>query len=217
MRWGPCLAAALIASGLCAVGAAPAAANPIPVDGKDPKDGTQLTGFRLQSEDGGAFLYFLCDEGEQNPRLWISHAHEIGGSTQPFRIAYSIDGGPMQKHWFFVLPNLKSGAFFPRYNQMYEERFGETPEMFDKQAGAVSPAYVDWYDNIYNSVIADFGFGGDAALFKLWEATDGATDGGTDGQSFSYFFNLIPLRDFMPRLTSCYEPPRNYMPVAPSG
>jgi len=181
-------------------------ANPITVDGKDPKDGSAVTGFRLQSEDKQAFLYFLCDADEENPKLWISHGEEIGGSTEPFRIAYSIDGGPLQNHWFYVLPNLKSGSFFPRYNQMYEERFGPTPEMFDKQAGSVSPDYVDWYDNLYNSIIRDFGFGGDAALFKLTDKTD---------RDFTYLFNIITLPDFMPRLKGCYESPRNYTPVSP--
>jgi hypothetical protein len=182
-------------------------ANPITVDGKDSRDGSAITGFRLQSENKQAFLYFLCDADEENPKLWVSHGEIIGESTEPFRIAYSIDGGPLQIHWFYVLPNLKSGAFFPRYNQMYEERFGPTPEMFDKQAGSVSPLYVDWYDNLYNSIIRDFGFGGDAALFKLTDKK---------GQDFSYLFNIITLPDFMPRLKDCYESPRNYVPVAPT-
>jgi hypothetical protein len=193
---------------LSTIAAGPVRANPVPVDGKDPKDGTELTGFRVQSEDGKAFLYFLCDAGESNPMLWISHAEKIGESTKPFRTAYSIDGGPLQQHWFFVLKNLKSGAFFPRYNQMYEARFGPAPEMFDKQAGNVSQQYVDWYDNIYNTVIADFGFGGESALFRLVD---------TSGQEYNYLFNLIPVRDFMSRLTNCYEPPRNYVPVGPTG
>lgn len=188
--------------------AAPAAANPITVDGKDPKDGSDLVGFRVQSEDGKAFLYFLCDSGEDNPELWFSHGQEIGGNTKPFRIAYTIDGGPRQEHWFYVLENLKSGAFFPRYNQMYEARFGETPEMFDKAAGSVSQDYVDWYNNIYNTVIADFGFGGERATFEITDLKDA---------THTYRFNLIPLRDYMSRLKSCYEPPVNYTPVAPTG
>lgn len=179
---------------------------PVPVDGNDPKDGTKMTGFRVQSADGKAFLYFLCDEGESNPRLWFSHPHKIGESTKPFEIAYSIDGAALQKHWFYVLPNLKSGAFFPRYNQMYEKRFGKTPEMFDKSAGSVSQQYVDWYDNIYNTVVADFGFGGEAALFKIWD---------TKGESYNYLFNIIPLQDHMYRLKSCYEQPRDT--AAPGG
>lgn len=188
--------------------AGPAAANPVPVDGKDPKDGTDLMGFRLQSEGGKAFLYFLCDAGDANPELWITHGHEIGASTQPFRVTYSIDGGPVQEHWFYVMENLKSGAFFPRYNQMYEARFGATPEMFDKAAGSVSQDYVDWYNNIYNTLIADFGFGGTTADFTIID---------TAGDSYSYQFNLIPLRDFMTRLKGCYEPPVNYTPIGPSG
>lgn len=213
MRWGPYGARPVLAVALCAcvalgatAGAGQARAQedgvttkPVPVDGKDPRDGTQLTGFRIQSSDGKAFLYFLCDVGEENPRLWFSHGQEIGASTKPFKIAYSIDGEALQTHWFYVLPNLKSGAFFPRHNQMYEERFGETPEMFDKEAGSVSQAYVDWYNNIYNSIIADFGFGGEAALFKIWDTSD---------QTYSYLFNLIAVRDYMVRLKSCYEPPR---------
>ncbi|MBP5857837.1 hypothetical protein KAJ83_12525 [Marivibrio halodurans] len=191
-----------------AVWAWSAAANPVPVDGKDPKDGTDLTGFRLQSMDGKAFLYFLCDAGDANPELWITHGHEIGASTQPFRVTYSIDGGPVQEHWFYVMENLKSGAFFPRYNQMYEARFGPTPEMFDKEAGSVSPEYVDWYNNIYNTLIADFGFGGTTADFTIID---------TEGNSHGYQFNLIPLRDSMARLKRCYEPPVNYTPISPSG
>ena len=83
---------------------------------------------------------------------------------------------------------------------MYEDRFGKSPEVFNERTRAVNPDYIDWTDNIYNQLIADFFFGKHAIVqFK-----------DVSGQSHLYKFQLALLAENIGRLQTCYEAPRVY-------
>ncbi|MAL74100.1 MAG: hypothetical protein CMM62_03920 [Rhodospirillaceae bacterium] len=197
---------ALLAGVACLLsyGAGPAVAQSqqvlVPVDGKDPVDGSQLIGVRLTAEDGKAFLFFLCDGDNTNPRVIFGHGAEINKPTKPMAFDVTIDGGETRRHYFAVLPNTRSALFFARTAQMYEDRFGTSPEVFNEQTRAVNPDYIAWTDNIYNQLIADFFFGRRATV----QFTD------VSGQSHIYSFQLALLAENIGRLQTCYEAPRVY-------
>jgi hypothetical protein len=187
---------------VCNAGLAVAQGQPVlvPVDGKDPVDGSQLVGVRLAAEDEKAFLFFLCDSDNTNPRVIFGHGAEINKPTKPMAFDVTIDGGETRRHYFAVLPNMRSALFFARTAQMYEDRFGTSPEVFNEQTRAVNPEYIAWTDNIYNQLIADFFFGKHAII----QFTD------VSGQSYLYKFQLALLAENIARLQTCYEAPRVY-------
>lgn len=172
----------------------------VPVDGKDPLDGSQLTGVRLTSEGGKAFLFFLCDSDNTNPRIIFGHGQEIHAPTKPIGFDISIDGNDSQRHYFTVLKNRKSAVFFVRTAAMYHDRFGESPPVFDETSKAVNRQYIAWTDNIYNQVTADLFFGNIASL----RFTDGSD------KRHAYIFQLKRLAENIGRLESCYEAPWVY-------
>lgn len=172
----------------------------VPVDGKDPVDGSQLTGVRLADETRRAFLFFLCDADNTNPRIIFGHGSDLHAPTKPLGFDVEIEGMEPQRHYFAILPNKRSGVFFVRTAAMYEPRFGTSPPVFDETSRAVNKEYILWTDNIYNQVTADFFFGKVASLFF----TDGF------GESHGYTFQLALLAENIGRLADCYEAPRLY-------
>lgn len=172
----------------------------VPVDGEDPEDGSRLIGVRLTSEDGKAFLFFLCDSDNTNPRIIFGHGAVIHEPTKPIGFDLSLDGGPGQRHYFTVANNRRSAVFFVRTAEMYHPRFGDSPPVFDETTRAVNRGYIDWTDNIYNQLTADFFFSKVAAL----TFTDGSDN------VHGYVFQLVQLAENIGRLQSCYEAPRIY-------
>lgn len=172
----------------------------VPVDGKDPQDGSHLTGVRLSSENGKGFLFFLCDSDNTNPRIIFGHGQEIHKPTKPIGFDISIDGNESQRHYFTVLKNGKSAVFFVRTAEMYHGRFGESPPVFDEATRAVNREYIAWTDNIYNQLTADLFFGNVASL----RFTDGADS------RHAYVFQLKRLAENIGRLEGCYEAPWVY-------
>jgi hypothetical protein len=193
---------ALLAAGIL-LGATPAPAQEstpviVPVDGEDPQDGSRLTGVRLTSEDGGAYLFFLCDSDNTNPRIIFGHGSALDRSTRPVGFTVTFDGGESTEHFFTVLQNPRTAVFFVRTAEMYHGRFGESPPVFDKQTRAVNPDYIAWTDNVYNQITTDFFFAETAAL----RFTD------ADGTRHAYVFRLKRLPETIGRLESCLESPR---------
>ncbi|NMM45545.1 hypothetical protein HH303_13705 [Rhodospirillaceae bacterium KN72] len=170
------------------------------VDGKDPEDGSHLTGVRVASEDSKAFLFLMCDSDNTNPRIVFGHGKVLNKHTKPIGFDISIDGRPVERHYFAVLRNQKSAVFFVRTAEMYEDRFGKSPNVFNESSRAVNPAYIAWTDNIYNKLTADLFFGKVAAL----RFTDG------EGEKFTYVFRLVQLAEHITQLKACYEAPRVY-------
>lgn len=172
----------------------------VPVDGKDPVDGSRLFGVRLAAESGKAFLFFLCDSDNTNPRIIFGHGEEIHAPTKPVGFEFTIDDAPPFKHYFAVLPNKRSAIFFVRTAAMYEDRFGVSPKVFDEASRAVNQNYIDWTNNVYNQVTADLMFGTLASVHFV----DGA------GNEHDYVFHLVQLAEQIGRLKSCYESPWVY-------
>ncbi|WP_420420071.1 hypothetical protein [Pacificispira sp.] len=172
----------------------------VPVDGSDPEDGSRLTGVRLTSENGKAFLFFLCDSDNTNPRIIFGHGQDIHKPTKPIGFDIAIDGTESQRHYFTVLKNSRSAVFFVRTAEMYHDRFGESPPVFNEQTRSVNRQYIAWTDNIYNRVTADLFFG----KLALLRFTDGAN------KPHAYVFHLQRLAENIGRLESCYEAPWVY-------
>lgn len=172
----------------------------VAVDGEDPEDGSRLVGVRLTSEDGKGYLFFLCDSDNTNPRVIFGHGSEIHAPTKPIGFDISFDGGESQRHYFTVLKSKRTAVFFVRTAEMYHDRFGTSPPVFDERTRAVNPGYINWTDNIYNQLTADFFFSKVASL----RFTDGSDD------SHAYVFQLVRLAENIARLQSCYEAPRVY-------
>lgn len=187
-----------VAACLVLVPSGPVQAAVIPIDGKDPADGSAVTGIRVDSDDGGgAFLYFLCDDDTARPKIILSHPKDIDAPTKPFKVAVTYDDGRRHGHYFHVMKNRKLAAFFVRHAQLYEDRFGAHPPMFDPQTSALNPAYVTWDHSIYSAVVSDFAFAASAELlFKS-----------ADGSRFQYRFDLSGMDALLPRLSACYRQP----------
>jgi hypothetical protein len=171
----------------------------VPLNTKDPEDGTAIRGVRLASEDRQAFLFIWCDADNTNPRIIFTHGRDLDESTKPIGFDVTIDGVTF-RHYFTVMKNTKAAMYFVRTAEMYHDRFGVSPEVFDPKTRAVNPLYIEWTDNIYNQVTDDLFFG-ERGRFDF---TDGA------GAAFSYTFPLLPLAGHIARLRDCYEAPRQF-------
>ncbi|MEQ8443804.1 MAG: hypothetical protein RIM33_06970 [Alphaproteobacteria bacterium] len=169
----------------------------VEIDVEDPFDGSHWTGVRLASENRQAFLFLFCDDDNTNPRIVFAHGQAIHDPTKPIGYEIAVDGAESETHYFTVLPNRNSAVFFVRTAQMYEDRFGTSPPVFNEQTRAVNPQYIAWTDNIYNHLTQKLFFG-EIASFRF-------TDG--NSQPHGYSFRLLPLSDHIGRLRDCYEPP----------
>ncbi|RVU34901.1 hypothetical protein EOI86_18875 [Hwanghaeella grinnelliae] len=178
--------------------AADASAGWSKVGGKDKEDGSQLKGIALTSDDGKARLFFLCDSDKAAPQILIAHKEVIGKATEPFRVTYLVDDGDEQVHWFLAKGSGKTGSFFVRYPDDYEERFGPQPPPFSPGSNAINPDYLDWDRNIYLTVVHDF-LNGKVALVRIRD---------TRKQNHYYSFILLGMKDYISELSACYNTPK---------
>lgn len=169
------------------------------ISGKDKEDGSRLQGLALKSDDGKARLFFLCDTDKAAPQILISHPHTIAKSSDPFRLTYLIDDRDEQKHWFLAKGSGKTGYFFVRYPQQYQDRFGDQPEPFTPGSNAINPDYLSWDRNIYLTVVQDF-LTGTVALVRIRDKQK---------KNHYYSFILVGMADHLDALSACYESPKS--------
>ena len=180
-----------------AMSAGAAHADWVRVSGKDKDDGSLLQGIALKSDDGLARMFFLCDSDKNAPQILVSHPHVIGKAAEPFRLTYIIDDRDEEIHWFLAKGSGKTGYFFVRYPQEYQERFGTQPEPFTPGSNAINPEYLSWDRNIYLTVVHDF-VTGTVALVRIRDKQK---------KNHYYSFILIGMENHIDALASCYQPP----------
>lgn len=177
--------------------ASPVSAAPAQYSGVDADDGSTLNGFRIDSKDGGGFLFFVCDTDKNTPQVLFAHGQALGKQADPIRFLYAIDDGPRRANWMLVRKGVRSAAFFVRYPVDYFDRFGEQPPSFGEEENALNPAYLDWDRNVYLQLVADFASGGEAVV-DIVDATD---------TRYRYQFTLSGVADAVAALSACYQTP----------
>lgn len=177
--------------------AAPAAAEVEVVRGADRVDGSAMQGLKITAEGGGAWLMLICDEGDRNPGILISHRQVIAPESAAFRVAVAIDGGAEDRHWFLSRGSGRTGRFFIRYPVDYEPRFGEQPPSFRPGRASLNPDYLAWDRRIHLAILHEFVTGREA-LVRIRDQS---------GESHAYRFSLADIANHTGILRRCYELP----------
>lgn len=184
--------------GLAALAAAaPAAADVEIVRGADRVDGSAMQGLKITAEGGGAWLMLICDEGDRNPGILISHRQVIAPESAAFRVAVAIDGGAEDRHWFLSRGSGRTGRSFIRYPVDYEPRFGEQPPSFRPGNASLNPDYLAWDRRIHRAILHEFVTGRQARI-RIMDRS---------GDSHTYRFSLDRIARHAEILNQCYEPP----------
>ena len=162
-----------------------------PIEGTDRQDGRAVTGLRLTSERGDAFLYVYCKAGRAPPEIALSLPVELGKPRDRVDLSYRIDDGDLREAWFLIAPGGRSGNFYIRHNSIYEARFGRQPRTIDPETGLTSQAYMDWIADIHRTVTEDLVLSGAVAEFPA------------EGLGGPYRFPIAAARPLVNRLAAC--------------
>ena len=192
--------ALLLASGLLLAPAIAAAQTAQPIEGTDRQDGRAVTGLRLNSERGDAFLYVYCKAGRALPEVVLSLPVELGKPRDRVDLSYRIDAGDLREAWFLIAPGGRSANFYILHNSIYEARFGKQPRTIDPDTGLTSQAYMDWIAGIHRRVAMDLTLSGAVAEFPA------------DGLGGPYRFPIAAARALAGRLSDCLPLPANTEP-----